>query len=209
MKRPKLFYTPGLISLLVVPVLFYRYQSDIGKTLTVLRLFVPTEDNSPDQYRFSRYAVKAQLKGKKVNTVYLNGDRRLNAKKLDFIAYEALKLTYYHDTSQILHVVFTAETTYGEFVQLVNIMHRDDHKRYAWLDDDFYIFGDPPPDPNAIPVYSGPYGPDVITTEKERTWQEKLLEEISYYWSPQNAFLLAAFILLIAIPVVIKTKMSK
>jgi hypothetical protein len=208
MKRPKLFYIPGMLSLLVVPVLFYLYQPDV-KSSTVLRLFIPTDDNSPSQYSFSRYAVKAQLKGKKINTVYLNGDRRLNAKKLDFIAYEALKLKYYHDTSQILHVKFTAETTYGEFVQLVNIMHKDDHKRYAWLDDDFYILGEPPPDPNAIPLYSGPYGPDVIMTEKVKPLQEKLSEQISYYWSPQNALLLAAFVLLIAIPVVIKRKMSK
>ena len=207
MKRPKLFYIPGMLSLLIVPMLFYRYQADIGKTQTVLRLFVPTDDNSPNQYKFSRYAVKAALKGKKINTVYLNGNRELNAKKLDFIAYEGLKLIYYHDTSQILHVKFTPETTYGEFVQLVNIMQKDGHKRYAWLDDDFYIFGDPPPDPNAIPLYSG--GPDVIFREKEKTWQEKLWEVISYYWSPQNALLLAAFILLIAIPIVIKRKMSK
>lgn len=207
MKRPKLFYIPGMLSLLVVPVLFYRYQADIGKTLTVLRLFVPSDDNSPDQYKFSRYALKAELKGKKINTVYLNGNRVLNAKKLDFIAYESLKLMYYHDTSQVMHVKFTQETMYGEFVQLVNIMHRDDHKRYVWLDDDFYILGDPPPDPNDIRLISG--GPDVIFTEEEKTWHEKLWEEISYYYSPQNALLLAAFVLLIAIPVVIKRKMSK
>jgi hypothetical protein len=145
MKRRKLFYVPGMISLLVVPVLFYFYQP-VMKTSTLLRLVVPNDESSPGQYRFSRYAVKAALRGKKINTVYLSGDRKLNAKKLDFIAYEALKLKFYHDTTQIIKVHFTDEETYGEFVQLVNIMHRDDHKRYAWVDDDFYIFGEPLPE---------------------------------------------------------------
>jgi len=110
-----------------------------------------------------------------------------------------------------MHVKFSPETTYGEFVQLVNIMNRDDHKRYAWLDDDFYILGDPPPGPEseleAIRICGNHY--DAIMREKEKTWKEKLWEETSYYWSPQNALLLAAFVLLIAIPLVIKRKMSK
>ena len=209
MKRRKLFYIPGMLSLLIVPVLFYRYQTDIVKTQTVLRLFVPSDEKSPS--RFSKYTVKAGLKGKKINTVYLNGDRRLNVKKLDFIAYEALKLKYYNDTSQILHVKFSEETTYGEFVQLVNIMHKDGHKRYAWLDDDFYVFGEPPlPSEPAVDFkYSCMLCNDVLVIDKEKTWREKLSELISYYWSPTNALLLAAFILLIAIPIAIKRKMSK
>ena len=209
MKRPKLFYIPGMLSLLIVPVLFYKYQADIGKTQTVLRLSVPSDDNSPDQYKFSRYAVKAALKGKKINTVYLSDDRKLNSKKLDFIANEGLKLKYYNDTTQIIKVHFTVGTTYGEFVQLVNIMNRDGHKSYVWLDDDFYILGEPPPDPHVTTISCGYYGHDVIFTKKEKTWHEKLWEEIRYYWSPTNALLLAAFVLLIAIPVVIKRRMSK
>lgn len=205
MKRPKLFYIPGMLSLLVVPVLFYIYQPII-KIPTVLKLFIPTDDYSPGLYSFSRYAVKAQLKGKKINTVYLDGDRILNSKKLDFVANEALKLKYYNDTSQILHVKFSEETTYGELVQLVNIMYRDDHKRYALVDNDFYVFGNPPPapEPEVVQFICGTHY-DVILTEKKKT----LSEQINYYWSPKNALLLAAFILLIATPVVIKRKMSK
>src|SRR5690348_3541427 len=103
MKRRKLFYVPGMISLLVVPVLFYFYQPVI-KTPTLLRLSVPNDDSSPDRYTFSRYVVKAALKGKKINTVYLDGNHSLNVKKLEFIGYEALKLKFYNDTTQIIKV---------------------------------------------------------------------------------------------------------
>jgi biopolymer transport protein ExbD len=151
MKRPKLFYIPGMLSLLIVPMLFYFYQP-VLKTLTVLKLFVPKDDDnkSPNLLSYSRSTVKAALKGKKINTVYLDDNHQRNAQKLDFIAYEALKLKFYNDTTQILNVKFTKGTTYGEFVQLVNIMNRDGHKRYAWLDNDFYICGEAPPEPEAI-----------------------------------------------------------
>jgi hypothetical protein len=203
MKRPKLFYIPGMLSLLVVPVLFYFYQPVI-KTPTVLKLFIPADDKLPNQYRFSSHSLKAQLKGKKINTVYLNGDHKLNAQKLEFIAYEALKLEFYNDTTQIIKVRFTDEATYGEFTQLVNIMYRDDHKRYALLENDFYILGDPPPEPEVI-LYECGNSREVTIIEKKKT----LSEQISYHWSKKNALLLSAFVLLIAVPFFLKNRMSK
>jgi biopolymer transport protein ExbD len=151
MKRPKLFYIPGMLSLLVVPVLFYFYQPVI-KTSTVLKLYLPkdVDSKSPYIYSYSSGSIKAALKRKKINTVYLDGDHSLNAKKLDFIAQDALKLKFYNDTTQIIKVRFTDEATYGEFVQLVNIMYRDGHKRFGWMDNDFYIFGNPPPEPHVV-----------------------------------------------------------
>jgi hypothetical protein len=144
-KRPKLFYTPGMISLLVVPVLFYFYQPVI-KYKTQIKFILPKDDHrSPDSFGYTNSMVKAYLKGKKINTVYLGYQDILNDKKFEFIAQEALKLKFYHDTTQVIKVHLSEETTYGEFVQLVNIMVRDRLKRYSWMDDDFYIFGEEPP----------------------------------------------------------------
>jgi biopolymer transport protein ExbD len=157
MKRPKLFYTPGMISLLVVPVLFYLYQP-IEKKQTVLKLSIPMEDKpSPYGLRFSRSVVMAGLKGKKINTVYYNEDHDLNARKLEFIEQEALKLQFYHDTTQVIKVHLSSKTNYGEFVQLVNAMYKDNHKRYAWLDDDFYIYGEEPPAPEIHEIHYATY----------------------------------------------------
>jgi hypothetical protein len=129
MKRPKLLYTPGLISLLVVPVLFYIYQPAPIKTQTVIKFYVPKDDYQlPNRLGYTRSLIKANLKGKKINTVYLNENHALNAKKLEFIAREALKLKFYNDTTQVIKVHFSDETTYNEFIQLVNIMYKDLHK---------------------------------------------------------------------------------
>ena len=149
MKRPKLFYTPGMISLLVVPVLFYMYQPTV-KRQTVLKLFVPSEDKPSPYLRFSRSVVLAGLKGKKINTVYYDEDHSLNARRLEFIEQEALKLKFYNDTTQIIKVHFSNETTYNEFIQVLNIMYKNGHKRYTLLDNDIYDLGEPPPDPESM-----------------------------------------------------------
>jgi hypothetical protein len=198
-KRPKLFYIPGMISLLVVPVLFYFFQPT-PKKQTVLKIFVTREDRPEDRtstiLSFSRSAVMAELKGKKIKTVYYDEDHELNARKLEFIAQEALKLKFYHDTTQVIKVRLSSETTYGEFVQLINIMYKDKHKRYAWLDDDFYIFGEEPP---ASEMPSLPYKcllcNDLIPTLQVQpaiTWQNKLWERLNYVSSfiRNNALLL-------------------
>jgi biopolymer transport protein ExbD len=212
MKRPKLLYTPGLISLLVVPVLFYFLQPPIKKQ-TVISILVPKEDHQSSYgLGFSRVSVTAALKSKKINTVYFDGDHKLNARKLEFVAKEALKLKFYHDTTQVIKVRLSAETTYNEFVQLVNIMHKDSHKRYALLDDDFYIFGEEPPELELPPIpYQCLLCNDVIHTLKIQpatTWQDKLWEHLNHVNSfiRNNALLLSAFVILIIVPVILKRK---
>jgi hypothetical protein len=199
-KRPKLFYTPGMISLLVVPVLLYTYQPG-PKKHNILTFILPNEENIYT-------SVKAQLKGKKINKVYYDEDHDLNAGKLEFIAQEALKLKFYNDTTQVIKVRLSAETTYNEFVQLVNAMYKNKQKRYTLLGDDFYILGERPPEPDAdiIPLTfectSGRY------RVENKTRQEQLWEEINKYKTiiVNNALLLTAFALLIAVPAIIKRK---
>lgn len=182
--------------------MFYVLQPSI-KPQTVIKFFVPADYQS----NYSRYSVTASLKGKKINTVYLDEHHPLNARKLEFVAGEALKLKFYHDTTQVIKVRFSDETTYNEFVQLVNILYKDLHKRYALLDNDFYIFGETPPEPpefqmNCLLRY------DVIHIPKVKTRQERFSEQIKYYRSfiVNNGLLLSAFVLLIIVPVFLKRK---
>ena len=144
MKRPKLFYTPGMISLLVLPVLLYIYQPSI-KEYTVLRFILPKDDSqSPSHSGYTYSVVSDVLKGKKIHTIYLGEHNDVNEKKLALFAREALKLKFYSDTTQVVGVYLSEESTYGNFVQLVNIMVRDKHKRYTLIGDYFYVFSEVP-----------------------------------------------------------------
>lgn len=206
MKRRKLFYVPGMLSLLVVPVLLYLYQPTIKKQ-TCIRLFVPT-DRKPMEGTdyFSRYAVMDHIKRKKVNTVYLDDDHSLNNTKLNFIGQETLRLKFYNDTTQVIKVHLDDEVTYNDFIQLMNVMLISEQKRYALIDNDLYIFGEAPPDPPGIKIQTWVCGFEPIV--KVKTWKEKTLMWLNNSWSliTNNALLLSAFALLIIVPVLIKLK---
>jgi len=74
----------------------------------------------------------------------LTGDSLEDEKEIYVIRIEALKLKYTGDTIHVIKVHFTNENTYGDFIQLINIMHKDKHCCYTIYEDDFYIFGEPP-----------------------------------------------------------------
>jgi hypothetical protein len=204
-KRPKLFYIPGMISLLVVPVLFYMYQPTIKKQ-TELKIYLPADDYP--SWSYTKSVFLAGLKGKKINTVHFDEDHDLNRRKLEFIAREAQKLIFYNDTTQVIKVRLSAETTYGEFVQLVNVMYMNGQKRYTWLDDNFYILAEAPSEPQV--EWNGPclLCNDVVYLEPEKTWQERFWEEVNKYKSliVNNALVLSAFALLIVTPAILKRK---
>jgi hypothetical protein len=57
---------------------------------------------------------------------------------------EGRRIKYTHDTTSVIKVHINEENTYGQFVELVNMMLKDVQKRYFLYRDDFYILGEPP-----------------------------------------------------------------
>ena len=85
-----------------------------------------------------------QARNKKFISVSLTGDVNEDEKRFEFIKNEARRLKYTNDTTNIIRVHFNEDNTYGQFVNLVNMMARDFHKRYMYYKDDFYIMGEQP-----------------------------------------------------------------
>ena len=152
MRLPKLFYTPGLISLLALPLLIMYLVTPPEKPQYVIRLFMPTDDkpNNNEIPRFSKYAVWEAIKHKKIIEVQFYetplGDLRTFRKnaKLDFVRREIERLTFTHDTNSVLKIELGEGIRYGEFVGILNNLMMYGVKRYAWTDDSFYIFANEP-----------------------------------------------------------------
>ena len=64
----------------------------------------------------------------------------------------SVRVKYTYDATHIIKVHFMDENTYGQFVELVNMMAKDKHKRYLFFNDNFYILGEQPPDENMIQI---------------------------------------------------------
>jgi hypothetical protein len=84
MKRKRIYYIPGIISLLVLPILFYSYNNRYQKThtQTILQLNIWSPDllkrfptNFKDEYPSKRKYVE----------ICLTGDDKSDKVKLDFL----------------------------------------------------------------------------------------------------------------------------
>ena len=107
---------------------------------------VPKDQNPSEPFAYS-YSVQwgeNLIKKKNQIKITLDGDQITNQKKLELVKYEARKLKYTTDTTTVIRIILTDETTYGEFLQLIKLCNEDKHKRYALLKRSFVIFGEYP-----------------------------------------------------------------
>jgi len=137
------------LTALVILAVVYLFKSThqqkilIAKETTALRLFLPTDFG----YRkYSTQALLDEIRHKKIILVELQGNPDEDKKRFEFIRQEARRLEYTYDTTSVIHVRFPKESTYGQFVYLTDMMQEDKHKRYGITGDDFYIFGENPPE---------------------------------------------------------------
>jgi hypothetical protein len=112
-----------------------------------LKFALPADDpdNTPFDKLFSGkgFLEKSKKEHKKFTAFYLTGDLEEDNKCFNLIRYETRKNKYTCDTNTILKVHFLTENTYGQFVQLINMMIDEKIKRYMYYRDDFYIIGNP------------------------------------------------------------------
>ncbi len=125
-------------------------ENSIYRPQTALRFILPPDDSDKSEFgkKFSGSgALKNWKQEKKIFIrVDLTGELAEDKKRIDVIRNEAMRLKYTNDTTHILKVHFTEDNTYGQIVELVNIMNKDRHKRYMFYKDDFYILGESPPE---------------------------------------------------------------
>jgi hypothetical protein len=83
-----------------------------------------------------------------VERIY-EGDKRTQyvfSRKRHFVSQEIERLEFTNDISSVLKVQFGANNTYGDYVWVLNQLFLYKVKRYAFVDNDFYVFADPPID---------------------------------------------------------------
>lgn len=222
MTRKKLLYVPGLISLIGLPVLLWIMGPQEIIRHNCIKLFLPQEEKPlPNVAAFSRHTVMAAIKGKKIIPVEFWYDpigtpiEMFNYNnKLNFVLHEIEQITYTHDTNSVLKICLGDGITYGDFVGILNqlILHRV--KRYALLDNELYIFGEPliaPRPPLILEVDA--IAPPIVSLEYDEPslWQilkiriQDMLQVMAFILK-HNYILISGFILLICIPFTLKIR---
>jgi len=225
MKLKKLYYIPGLISIIGLPVLLFFWGPQDPVYQTCIKLNIPS--NAKDTAgieRFSKGTVYKAIKNKKIIPIDLDDhawDERtayLANKKYSFVESEMERLQFTADTNSVLRIHFGSDNTYNDFIWVLNRAIIFDFRRYAFVDDDFYFL----PSPHRIVSYEQmvlPIESYQAPGRKEPTQWENFKLELQYKWreiqgqfeylfyhQQQNILLAAGLLLLIVLPCIIKIR---
>lgn len=156
MPRPIRIYYPGFISLVGMIALLWAYYNDSYYYMhrhqpRAIWMFLPRDDDKSNETvtSFSKYNVLEGLKNKRITRVQLDEyhDGGTKPAKVDFIRREIKRMTFTHDSSAVLKVVFCITSKYGDMMGVMRFLAFYGVKRYALIDDALYIFGNWPPEP--------------------------------------------------------------
>lgn len=137
----------------------FKHSEISDKEIICFKYYVPKDADpyNPHDYRFEVPTILNSISKKKFMSVNLTTDPIENQKRLDFIQFEARKLKYTNDTTQIIKVFIPDSSKYGTFLSLLYIMNEDQHKRYFEYKNWFYIFGEAPEKKDSVkeitPIY--------------------------------------------------------
>lgn len=202
----KKYYLPGLISLLGLPlILLWLYPEDPVQYV-VLKHHLPADrEREGEANLFTKKVVYALVNTKKTTQYDLLKLQQGTVQKKIMQFYEL------HDTTAVLQITLNSENTYGDFVWVINQAVIDGYRRYAFADNSFYLFAQPPPvktvsDMMIVPGWERSPGKK-ITDWDHFKWRIEynvyvLKNGISFirYIFKQNTVLLSAFMLLILLP---------
>ena len=143
-KTGKLLYVPGLISVVgFLTMLPSFYKRNIPAKGYCITMFVPQDCNKARDWalRFGTCNLEKEIKKRKQIKFTLDNNKQDNERKMEMIRYEALKLKYTEDTSKVILINLTDSIRYGDFISIIDMCEADGHKRYAYWDNKFVIFG--------------------------------------------------------------------
>jgi hypothetical protein len=217
MKRKKLYYVPGLVSILGLPILLFFLGPPDPDRHTAMTLRLPSdEDHSPNV--FNRDGWFTFIKNKKIETIDLDYasfegfDERedvVSAHRFHFVTEEIEKLVFTHDTATVLKVELGENNSYGDFVWLFNHMAFYRIRHCAFIDNSLYILSNNPSEH----YHTEPLFVDEIYLKNlppPPTWWESFKHRIRWkirdtswvisIYLKHNRLLIPGFLLLILIP---------
>ena len=228
--QKKLRYVPGLISLIGLPILIFIFpvEDPAEKVVISLRIPAPTSLNNPE-LPFTEQFVQSHLRQKKITRIYLHNERIAEDEvykyqqneKFNFISKEMQRLGFIGDTTISLQVEFGPRNTYEEWIKLQNLAILFDVRRYAFIDNSFYFFSNPPEEVASLVSLPDIAFENSFTADMEEyippTKWELSLQNISWRWGRlmfiinDNLQIVIPFFFLIFLPWIfwLKNRISK
>ena len=144
-KHRKLFYVPGMITLVVFPILCYYKLQELKKTnkeekaLEVIFASKPGPRNS-SLIRFdTTFLSKPEYKRNYLD-IKLNGCAVEDKIKLDFLRLQIREIKETNDTKNGVHLVFVDSVKYGTYVAAINMLKKEEVAKFALYNNNMWYF---------------------------------------------------------------------
>jgi len=136
----KLYYTSGMISLLLLPILcvLYLQKTKVFEHLYVIEINTLTPElikNWREQGRNFDIHPKRNF----IN-ICLTGNDKEDRTKLDFVQLQLRDLVNSKDTISGVHIILGSESKYWAFIEIINISMKEKAKRFAYIGNDFWFY---------------------------------------------------------------------
>lgn len=137
-KRKKIFYVPGMISLVLIPLfcLYHFHKSEAFKTYGALDFSVPDKED------FERYKFEDLRKYKVFN---FNNQKSKEEQKLKEFRLFTRDLVKHYDTINGAKIQFGPKTDYGTFVNVIDIVSEEKVPTWALFNNNMYVIGSAKP----------------------------------------------------------------
>jgi len=137
-KRKKIFYVPGMISLVLIPLfcLYHFYKVDAFKTYGVLHFGLPNKED------FEKHKVGHLRKYRIFN---FNNQKSKEEQKLKELRFFIRDLVKNYDTINGTKIQFGIKTDYNTFVDVMSIMSEEKMSVWSLFGNTMYAFAHPKP----------------------------------------------------------------
>jgi len=141
--RRRLYYVPGMISLLALPIVCYFYlkpfiRDERSLEIIVMANYKPEKVPIYNQFgipvsplRYDSTVLSLPGIRRRYSKILLNGNEDADQMKLDTFRIQIRKMKKENDSINGVHLIFGDSTTYGVFIQAINICNQEEIMRYA------------------------------------------------------------------------------
>lgn len=200
----KIYYKPGIISLVILPFVFiYLASNEIKrKTSFVLPLVLADTNYLKTIKAFKDYYNSFPPKRNYVD-ISFTGDINSDQIKIAFAQIKIREILKEKDYKNGIHFIFTDNCTYGTFVNTINILKKDSAKTYMALEKDVWFYQLQPDtliDKNFMHncvIYD-----DVYFVTPEVSVQEKILKALRHIWETSWSVIILFLVFLVSISLI-------
>lgn len=130
-KRKRIFYRPGMISLVCIPLLclYFLYKNDSFKVYGALKYYLRDDGKCGSQYPVSR----------KYKVFSFDNTEELEKYKLEKLQFSLRELKKESDISNGIKIHFGEKTNYAIFIKVIDLLYIEDMPTWQPDKDNIYV----------------------------------------------------------------------